>query len=111
MLARAASQGRCAYTTHCHPLPQVKGALEGAYTQNQELSKQIGELEALCADQQTSLEEGEERYRRLADTHDALRHAGLQAKAQLITAQSQVRRWGAWEQCHPWLCFGAAAGR
>jgi chromosome segregation ATPase len=69
---------------------QVKGALEGAYGQNQELSKQIQELERLCAAQQNSLEEGEERYRKLADGHDALRHAGLQAKAQLVTAQAQV---------------------
>ena len=52
---------------------------------------QIGELEALCAEQQNSLEEAEERHRAVADAHDALRHAGLQAKAQLITAQTQAR--------------------
>lgn len=48
----------------------------------------------LCGSQQGSLEEGEERYRALADTHDALRHAGLQAKAQLVTVQAQVRARG-----------------
>jgi len=71
---------------------QVKGALQGAYSQNQDLNKQVQELEALCAAQQNSLEEGEERFRTLSDSHDALRHAGLQAKAQLVTAQAQVRR-------------------
>lgn len=72
-------------------ISQVKGALQGAYSQNQELAKQIKELESLCSAQQSSLEEAEERYRGLADTHDALRHTNLQAKAQLVTAQAQVR--------------------
>ena len=50
----------------------------------------MSELETLCAAQQGSLEEGEERFRSLSDSHDALRHANLQAKAQLVTAQAQV---------------------
>ncbi|KAI8468966.1 MAG: hypothetical protein J3K34DRAFT_292723 [Monoraphidium minutum] len=69
---------------------QVKGALQGAYSQNQDLTKQISEVESLCGAQQASLEEAEERYRALADEQDALRHAGLTAKAQLVTAQAQV---------------------
>lgn len=52
---------------------------------------QIQELEALCGAQQNSLEEAEERFRALSDAHDALRHQALTAKAQLVTAQAQVR--------------------
>jgi hypothetical protein len=59
-------------------------------------SPQIAELESLCAAQQSSLEESEERLRRLADSRDTLRHASLQTKAQLVTAQAQVRRFSGW---------------
>jgi hypothetical protein len=48
------------------------------------------ELEELCSAQQNSLEEGEERFRGLQQEQDKLRHAALQSKAQLVTAQAQV---------------------
>jgi chromosome segregation ATPase len=57
-------------------------------------TRQIAELESLCAAQQSSLEEAEERLRRLADSRDSLRHASLQTKAQLVTAQAQVGKGG-----------------
>lgn len=52
---------------------------------------QVKELEELCAAQQNSLEEGEEKFRALQDEQDQLHHAALAAKAQLVTAQAQVR--------------------
>ena len=52
---------------------------------------QIGDLESMCTSQHSKLEEADERYRTLADAHDALRHSALNAKAQLVTAQAQVR--------------------
>lgn len=51
---------------------------------------QAKELEELCAAQQNSLEEGEEKFRALQDEQDQLHHAALAAKAQLVTAQAQV---------------------
>jgi hypothetical protein len=41
-------------------------------------------------DVQTSLEEGEERYRQAAEAHDMLHHASLTLKAQLVAASAQV---------------------
>lgn len=52
---------------------------------------QVKELEELCGAQQNSLEEAEERHRMLQQEHDALHHTALAAKAQLVTAQAQVR--------------------
>lgn len=52
---------------------------------------QVKELEELCGAQQNSLEEAEEKFRVLQQEHDALHHAALAAKAQLVTAQAQVR--------------------
>jgi hypothetical protein len=49
------------------------------------------DLEELCTAQQNSLEEGEEKYRALQDEQDQLHHTALAAKAQLVTAQAQVR--------------------
>ena len=51
----------------------------------------IGDRVSLCTSQHSKLEEADERYRTLADAHDALRHSALNAKAQLVTAQAQVR--------------------
>lgn len=51
---------------------------------------QVKELEELCAAQQNSLEEGEEKFRALQDEQDQLHHTALAAKAQLVTAQAQV---------------------
>lgn len=51
---------------------------------------QTKELEDLCAAQQNSLEEGEERFRTMQNEHDQLHHAALASKAQLVTAQAQV---------------------
>jgi hypothetical protein len=52
---------------------------------------QVKDLEELCAAQQNSLEEGEEKFRALQDEQDQLHHTALAAKAQLVTAQAQVR--------------------
>lgn len=51
---------------------------------------QVKDLEELCAAQQNSLEEGEEKFRALQDEQDQLHHTALAAKAQLVTAQAQV---------------------
>lgn len=56
------------------------------------IARQAKELEELCAAQQNSLEEGEEKFRALQDEQDQLHHAALAAKAQLVTAQAQVRQ-------------------
>jgi phage shock protein A len=56
------------------------------------VSLQVKALEELCTAQQNSLEESEEKYRKLTESHDALHHCNLQYKAQLVTAQAQVRQ-------------------
>jgi adenine-specific DNA methylase len=63
---------------------------------------QVKELEELCGAQQNSLEEAEERYRRLQQEHDELHHTALAAKAQLVTAQAQVRTTTFTASCSPW---------
>jgi hypothetical protein len=93
----AGSLARAANTTLGSRKPRRASACQGACitaailrapTPFQRLP-QIRELEGLCAAQQASLEEAEERYRSLADSRDSLRHASLQAKAQLVTTQAQ----------------------
>lgn len=61
--------------------------------------EQCKELEDLCAAQQNSLEEGEERYRSLQEQQDQLHHAALASKAQLVTAQAQVGRMPSMAMC------------
>jgi len=70
--AAFAPQRVCVRTPYLSPPPQTK------------------ELEELCAAQQNSLEEGEEKFRALQNEQDQLHHAALAAKAQLVTAQAQV---------------------
>eukprot|EP00775_Hariotina_reticulata_P000239 gene239-444_t len=84
----SASASECERIKQLHL--QVKSALQDTYVSQQELRKQMRELEELCSAQQNSLEEGEERFRALQQEQDKLRHAALQSKAQLVTAQAQL---------------------
>jgi hypothetical protein len=52
---------------------------------------QVKELDELCSAQQNSLEEAEERFRGMQQEQDQLHHTALASKAQLVTAQAQVR--------------------